>query len=593
MNWVVHAMLDVEAALYEWYRARRRDFVLLPVWAQWVLPVSVVLLVVAVVALPWGWGAFKRYRSEEMLASAREHHQDGDPATAFEAAQTALVLNPANDAAVVFLADLADELGSPNVVTWRTEQARREGFTPEALLAIAEHALRFGAGWRAAPLLLYLDEATVDPLRLARARAALHMMERNGAAARREVARAWSLAPEDPLTHALLARLVASGEAGELAGEAGAAWERLSVRGDALGRLALKGLIQRGSEDPKRLRAHWERLEHHPKATQADRLAAAAWMLENGHRQWERVRAELQPTGSDRTDAEWLQWVRWLEHLGRSEAVVGALKDDFHRHGTLARAYIVALLDQGDAARAQEVLDTHSRHQLHLSEGEYAYLEALVQQREAAALSGYQLQEALRQAEGGDWQWIEQDVLRRSDTEAFSALLEQQSRAEDRFARNNATLLTLAYYSGDETRVRRLLSRNPLASFAGADGGVAWFAAYLRWVLEIDTEGLRGAIAELSTRWEAPPAYHNLLGLIYAANGRAEAAASVAVAVAGGRKAVPVDQQMLACLLQAECFGVRPPEGVLTFLESAVRLDAERERLAALRGLPSAESPTP
>ncbi len=580
MKFLASLLLRIERFLGRLFERPLEDYGRLPKWIRYGLPILAITGYLAVFTAAVSWESIRRYRSDALLEKARTALAEEDIATAFNTARASIQVDTRNDAPVEFIYELLRDAGATQAFVWGNEVGKRTGYTNELLLDLTRIGLRGNLIFDLRPILLHLRERDPDNLDVRIASARIHLNDRQPDRARNELRTILAEAPENVPAHELALAAGLQTRDVEFLAELQPQWREFTSREDLLGLVAIRNLLRLNLSDPELL----EQLVTHPLATRDDRVLVTNIRLSNQSGDADTLLTDL-ATEFDFTDpGDRTRWVLILALHNLNTRIIRFVEDPTaEENGRIVWEYLLALIAEDRADEAIETLTQFTRRDLNLTETQYAYLRTAAESEVSGDYSPYTLTSVLRDSSPSDWALIERDLQKRGVDEGLLVFHEHMSRSFEAPEVGNAYLLLRAYEAGDEIQVRLLLRDRRLADFARAPGTTAWFAAYLRLVLDIRVEDLNQEIQEIIPITGRFPLYRNLIALLYARMGQPQAARAVITRIDQRIEDIPSFLLMTSAILENRLLRTASDLRLLNYIDARLRLETEKNLLDSIR----------
>lgn len=580
MKIIANFLLRIERFLGRIFERPLEDYGRLPKWIRYGIPVLLIGGYVTLFTVAVSWESIRRYRSDALLEKARTALEGEDIMTAFNTARASLQVDHSNDAPVEFIYELLRDGGASQAFVWGNEVGKRLGYSDDLLLDLARIGLRHNLIFDLRPILLHLRERnpTNTDVRIASAR--IHLNDRQPTRALAEIQEILAAEPENVAAHelALIAGLQTRDI--EFLAELQPRWREFTSREDALGLVATRNLLRLNLSDPELL----EQLESHPLATRDDRVLVTNIQISNQTDDVDELLNNLATHFDFENPQDRTQWVLILALHNLNGRIIRFVEDPTaEESGRIAWEYLLALIAEERADEAVEILSQFTRRDLNLSETQFSYLRTAAESEVAGDFSPYTLTSVLRDSSPSDWALIERDLQKRGVDEGLLVFHEHMSRSFEAPEVGNAYLLLRAYEAGDEIEVRLILRDRRLADFARAPGTTAWFAAYLRLVLDIRVEDLNQEIQEIIPITGRFPLYRNLIALMYARMGQPQAARAVITRIEQRIEDIPAFLLMTSAILENRLLRTASDLRLLDYIDLRLRLETEKKLLDSIR----------
>jgi Flp pilus assembly protein TadD len=236
---------------------------------RWGLRCSIVALLA--LATYGGFRVYGSWREGHLARQTQQFVARGEYQSAVLVARRLLALNPDNLTALRAMAEMAENAGRADAVTWRTKIAHAEPGVPEHQLALARTAMRFGQSALAENVLRSLPEGARRSAKFHQVAGALALSLRDAASAEGHFAAAVEAEPANPqfaLNLAIVRLATAAGAEQARASLAQLATDP-AVRTEALRALAADALARSSHADA----AKWAtQLKNEERFTFADAL---------------------------------------------------------------------------------------------------------------------------------------------------------------------------------------------------------------------------------------------------------------------------------------------------------------------------------
>ncbi|MGF1531101.1 MAG: hypothetical protein ACFCU4_07045, partial [Puniceicoccaceae bacterium] len=487
-------LLKIETFFLDRFERPISEYHRLPRWFRLAFQSLVIGGFIGLSILFFGWDSIKRYRATAILNEAVQLKEAGQFQDSFEKARTALRVDPTFNDPVSFIYEMTYPLGIPDSLVWGMENGKRLGYTEDQMLELIEIGIRFERFFDVRPLILHLRERLPDDQRVQIALARLYLHDGEPLKALEIAENFIPKDPENPTLHQLGFDAAISSRSVEFLEKMGPLWFEYINREDELGITALRILTRLDQSNSTLL----SKLEVHPLADRGDRVFVANFKIRNRPQDADAILQSIKPEFNLDQVNDRALWTSLLAIHRLYDEIIESIKDPReHRNGRITWEYVSALLELGRAQEAIKLFNESTRRELGLTRAHFDYLRSIADKEQSGEYSTYSLTSVLRNSTPGEWSMIEEDLRKRGQEDALIVFHEHMSRSFDAPETGNAFLLLRAYQTGDEIQLRILLNRENLKSFAQQPGTVAWFAAYLRIILNIRVNELHSEIQDL------------------------------------------------------------------------------------------------